>query len=199
MESARGGAGECLPWTQTRHLMADPPFPVAELSIPCQLPRHTRSEPKHLCWFCQPYLPFVSRSSSSSRSITYPFPCCSGVWPTGTAFQVNLVKSTTEISSILVRPPLHTLHFEILTIFPSRVQAQSDMFNITGSASSSSSSSSAASSSASTRASSSSAASSSTSAAATVVQSGASAVYSGNAQSTAVIPVSILLSQSLTS
>ncbi|KAI5450182.1 hypothetical protein NCC49_003331 [Naganishia albida] len=101
-------------------------------------------------------------TSAGSASLTYP----SGAWPTGTAFQVNLVKSTSETNSIL---------------------AQSEMFNITGSASSSSSS--AASSSASTSASSSSSAASSSSSAATVVQqSGASAVYSGNAQSTAAIP-----------
>ncbi|KAJ9117683.1 hypothetical protein QFC24_006397 [Naganishia onofrii] len=94
-----------------------------------------------------------------------------GSWPAGTGFQVNLVKSTDEVNSIL---------------------AQSGMFNITASASSASSSA-ASSSAASSSAASSSAASSSTrastSGAATIVQSATSAVYTGNAQtSAAVIP-----------
>ncbi|KAJ9094254.1 hypothetical protein QFC21_006080 [Naganishia friedmannii] len=107
-------------------------------------------------------------TSAGSTSLSYP----SGSWPAGTGFQVNLVKSTNDVNSIL---------------------AQSGMFNITASASSASSSAASSSVASSLVASSSMVSSSnsaSTSGAATIVQSATSAVYTGNAQTsaTAVIP-----------
>ncbi|KAJ9113039.1 hypothetical protein QFC22_006135 [Naganishia vaughanmartiniae] len=107
-------------------------------------------------------------TSAGSTSLSYP----SGSWPAGTGFQVNLVKSTEEVNSIL---------------------AQSGMFNITASASSASSSAASSSAASTSAAAASSSSRASSSGAATIVQSATSAVYTGNAQTTAaVIPVCVL-------